>query len=171
MDNVAYASLLAENKKLKAKITKLETRNNRKYQLIETITVEDEDVSAISRTEEPDGTAYNFEKIRIEMNVKAASGSSSLFVTANQKNIFVSSGILTTSGERFAISNCRVENGLLLSDFTGSAKAEGVGTIGLAKYEAADYLDNIQSNSITDIEIFTPVTIPVGSTFKIYGIR
>ena len=46
--------------------------NEKNFELIETITVTEENTASIEKSTEPDGKAYNFEKVYVELALEAS---------------------------------------------------------------------------------------------------
>lgn len=69
----------------KASGTAIQT--NRKYELIESITVSEDEINSISRTAEPDGTAYNFDKIIVKIDVSTASETAANILVKTAGNV------------------------------------------------------------------------------------
>lgn len=80
------------------RVKKLTAQASKKYELIETITVSETGVHSISRTVEPNGDAYNFDKIIVKINNSAVSETAAnIIVSAGSKATFIN-GITTSPG-------------------------------------------------------------------------
>jgi hypothetical protein len=86
------------------------------YELIEEYTIPEGGIATFRRTEEPDGTPYNFKAIRIktQMDVAGAANLSPNFIARNgdvQLGNMYAANVAHTSGKRYAIIDTLLERG------------------------------------------------------------
>jgi hypothetical protein len=62
-----------------SRLKRVEKQENKSFELIEEITIDSNDVTAIERTQEPDGTAYSFEEVLVNFEMEASATSASDF--------------------------------------------------------------------------------------------
>lgn len=63
----------------KVDVSEYESFVNKKYEVIETVTTEEE-ISVFSRSQEPDGTAYKFDRMKVLLEIATADSTSSILV-------------------------------------------------------------------------------------------
>lgn len=137
------------------------------YELIETITVEEE-VASISRTQEPDGTPYNFKAMHINtlMEIgKVASAINYLFNSANATG----GNHIATAFKSCGQAKAWVENGVI-----DAYTAYGVSGkfIYAQMYKIAQVNTMKKADAIKTLRIDAVSTaMPVGSTIEIWGVR
>ena len=140
------------------------------WELIDTVTISDDETVSLVLNQEPDGTAYNFKEIWVFL--KGKQNVTVMYVFLNNTN-FDSIGLLRTSKTdnywsffKYAIRGKLIEGGYLA----------GAGYLG----ETMSYRDNTPSlayaggkSSITSVAIKTNSTTAIasGSIFYIYAIR
>jgi hypothetical protein len=90
-------------------VANVKAEQNKKFELIETITVEEEGIYAIERTVEPDGTPYDMEKVLI-----VAETEKSNFETAGTTFYFYA-GRGSDSGEEQSLVICHYTSGIFSS--------------------------------------------------------
>ncbi|MBE6680064.1 MAG: hypothetical protein E7598_06040 [Ruminococcaceae bacterium] len=153
-------------------------------ELIETITVEEDGVTAVKRTEEPDGTPYNFKSLEIFVRQKQGANNSRCgFVfgikeTADSET--TSSPIISPSQQTFlntadssTICRVNVNHGNLHAETTARAST-------LAAYTPTDLQlpnftveNSVKAVSINGVRYYSlnSYVIPVGTTIEIWGER
>ena len=152
-----------------ADISILKSNSEKQFELIDTITVTEENTAKIDKSGEPDGTAYNFEKIYVELALEASDAAHPIVVSVNSNKAisYASNGINTT--KRYICAYGLIINGLLIpfSSIPASATASHINLTTKANA-------HIGVNSITSVTVKTgedTTYIPVGSVIKIYAVR
>ena len=149
-----------------ADVSALKTEKN--FELIETITVTEENTTRIDRSAEPDGTAYNFEKVYIEITTEASDADKSLIVYANGNAVSYIQAAISTTKKYMSVYGI-IMNGLLLGVKVGICAANT--SFGTMTARVNSY---IGISSVTNITVKTgdnTAYIPVGSVIKIYAVR
>lgn len=141
----------------------------KKYELIETISVTEENTTSITRTTEPDGTEYNFEKILIKMHLLASESTDTIAIRLNNisSSIFV---INIRTVECYPIAYGHIENGMFIGQYTGTGATTvtASATLNNAYSRIGIFIDNISKIAF---KTNSGIPIPVGSTFEIYAVR
>ena len=143
--------------------------NEKKFELIDTITVTEENTTSIEKSTEPDGKAYNFEKIYVELALEASNAAHPISVSVNSNKAisYATAGINTT--KKYICVYGLIVNGLLIP--VCSAPANAINAFPSLNTRANAY---IGVNSITNVIVKTgnnTAYIPVGSVIKIYAVR
>ena len=143
--------------------------NEKKFELIDTITVKEENTTSIEKSTEPDGTAYNFEKVYIELTTEASDAAHpiSISVNGNKSISYTAAGINTA--KKYLCAYGLIINGLLIPIGSGPASAAASYPSLITRATA-----HIGVNSITNVLVKTgdnTAYIPVGSVIKIYAVR
>lgn len=170
MDNIELAAILSKLNKTQKEIDKLASH---KYELIETITVSEEAVTVISRTQEPNGTAYDFQKMRIEACVKPASTTARVYMSVDDILVgSIATSLLTTSdGDKFSWAETEIQDGLVKSKYTAAVVKEKMNISSSTLYAIVNSLENLSKTSLNSVQIYASAAFPVGSEFKIYAVR
>lgn len=134
---------------------------NRKYELIETITLT-EDTAVIERTTEPDTTPYNFEKLILSITTPAVTANRNVYFYINDIN-YLRMPIIRTS-LIYSRIDIEIKNGIL----TNSAVYGTSITVGSNLYSNTMIRD---VNNITKLEINCSDLIPADSVIEIYAVR
>lgn len=163
------AETQAELSTAQAEIESLKAEKEKKYELIETVEVTEENTTLIERTAEPDGTAYNFEKILIKIQLLANTAQTTLTIYTNQSQ---TGGFTNVTTDKFYLAYGYIENGMYISFYA----PEGASTSSTGmSFKMGSSRTGIFMDSINEIAFRTPssgeYSIPVGSTFKIYAVR
>lgn len=155
------------------------------YELIETITLTDDTAAAVTRTAEPNGTAYNFSKAIIICSAMLANGVSGRYGLYVNSDINHPYGItdLVAGGTKMSVCEAEIRNGYVfcktytISDKKNySADVEYIPIANTFNGQAAIGLDTValkQADSITSLRIAQFNTRPFasGTVFKIYAVR
>ncbi len=150
---------------------------DRRYELIETITI-NEDMSAIERTAEPDGTAYNFHSMALRVTFPTSKAGSK--VEGFRVKAFVDPTTPTISAEAFRTFTLNQYTNILtalvkshyglyyiqLSDVTSNRGAVGV----FPTLISSDYLFGTGIYGLTVITAFS-AQLYAGTVVEIYGVR
>lgn len=144
-----------------------EVRSDKPYELIESITAEQSAV--ITRTQEPDGTAYAFDAVIVRINTNGSAFAGSLYLKNGNTNIGMGYFSATETKPKLAMET-RKDRGYWLTDCyipSTSAVLYGgtcrVNDTGMLKHAAADY---------PVINAFaTSAAVPVGTVVEIWGVR
>ena len=141
------------------------------YELIETITLTEE-TAQVLRTAEPNGTPYNFKKLKIFSKVACASAQGGInFWAADNCLITGRSYLNPTNDAMYGTTYLEVDHGMFKG--TGSfGHNSQYNTIGM---DSAPYIrGSVFINAIEMLKLTTDnasILIPSGSTFTIYGVR
>ena len=144
-----------------------------KYELIESITVSDDTTTVIERTQEPDGTAYNFRKMIIKAAVAQASVASAQFSTVIGASVASawSNNATSTTGTIYITQWLEVKNGIFNVRTHNGTTNSG--------YNTTDY-GGSYSEAITSMESLIRIRMrlnsgalafPSGTKIDIYAVR
>lgn len=137
-----------------------------KYELIETIKTT-EDLTEITRTAQPDGTPYNFQKILIDVNFPK------MTATAWMKFYVGSNGIGDTMGSTsyatYYTVELEVENGFLYISYSYHTNSKSNASNKWVRAVPVPFNKNIDNLIISCGS--SGKYIPAGTTYKIYGVR
>lgn len=174
--NKHWAEKLAEqeaiNEELTAEVEALQAEQNKQYELIEDVTL-DEDIANFIRKADPSGNKYNFSAIRIfirtpvcattaQVIFSIGSGSSTSYVYHQQNDI------LTKDTECDALFVERNDNGFV-EYFCASYPKNQSAIMRLRPAYNIKVWQNVTRVSISANS--STATIPAGTNIKIYGIR
>lgn len=141
-----------------------------KYELIETISITESDIFTISRTTEPNGDAYNFDKmvVNIHIPVEQSNGDILLKFTGT-KNIRFERAIEYVQGGKDMFAEIDVSGGirkLIFSDVVVSSND-------CYLYSRSDWIKptNSKLTSLTINTSSSTVAFPTGSEITIYALR
>lgn len=145
------------------------------YELIEEITITEDNVSRLYRDVEPDGTAYAFKAMLIKGVVEAGvtSGRVSIYFKDDSLTVLgACDSALITTAKRYIKAETFKRHGLMVCEWVAPSSTIYANTI----YRQNDYGEVIATKEkpITNISISSTtsgVTFPIGSIFKIYGVR
>lgn len=139
------------------------------YELIEEITIS-ERTRLLERTLEPDGTAYNFRKVYVNITTPQAEEDGFVYFTCNDVLVGLAIGSILTSPSAGGIAQlyARIENGLL--DGYGVGEQNVGASSSLMRYVNSSLVPSGVS-VINRIKIRSTVDIPVNSHITIYGVR
>lgn len=169
-------SLIAQNYEqiaaLEKEVIKLDGQLNKSYELIEEVTLE-EDVSSFLRTTEPNGKAYNFSAIRMFIRTAQSAGTAQLIFnigsgTSSSYVYYQKNNILVSGKEQDAVYRQYNDNGRMY--FEGAAGAKN----NVGYFETRPTYWDREWKNVTRISLIVSsdaVSIPAGTTIKIYGIR
>lgn len=151
-----------------------EATNEGKYELIETITIEDDTVKQVDRTAEPNGTEYKFKKVYVEVTTPQD--------TVNKAGVIGHGGVyaayipyMVGTHADGNITKCYLEAdcGMLnVKSFNSSngRYTQGVQTTNLYQYAYG----GIMLDAVNAVRVFltaTDATFPIGTVIKIMGVR
>lgn len=140
--------------------------SNGKYELIETITVEDADTRTVKRTAEPDGKPYSFSKVFIRGKSPVGATPQTLYIQCNNNNLAVISNFGNTSRETYIMSQTDVSNGANSSISYSEASANKI----ISKSCSFSPYEVFQIDKIDNLSFFgTPGSFAIGTTFEIWG--
>ena len=143
------------------------------YELIEEYTVPEGGVSTFRRTEEPDGTPYNFKAIRIKTQMATAGATtvSPNFIARNgdvQLGNMYLANMVHTGGKRFAIIETFLEHGGWTAYGCTAATSEN-GTISRSLWARSGELKESQYSVIN--HLYCSATFPEGLKIIIEAVR
>ena len=142
------------------------------YELIEEVTLE-EDVSSFLRTADPQGNPYNFSAIRMFIRTAKSAGTAQLIfnigsATSSSYVYYQKNDVLVANKEQDAIYRQYNDNGRMY--FEGAAGAKN----NVGYFETRPTYWDREWKNVTRISLIVSsdaVSIPAGTTIKIYGIR
>lgn len=141
------------------------------YELIETITVEEDNITTINRTQEPDGTPYNFTELLVLLTMNKGTVSSQVNVWVNgttrvmQLLKAINANALYCSHARFWN-----EKGFLKAQ-GGDGVQRGVPNAMLDTTTAFQTTAKAQNIESMRVQVPANSFVPVGSTIEIWGVR
>lgn len=142
------------------------------YELVEEITTTEE-LTTISRTAFPDGTAYQFKAAKVKMVIAAGAGNGNINISYQNKDyltLSISSVQTIATSQRYHWSRAWKEYGLWECEFSNASTSK----FAVATYQMAGYNEIIDASNIERISIqatTSGVPIPIGTNIKIYGVR
>lgn len=145
------------------------------FELIEEITTTEE-LTSVSRTAWPDGTAYQLKAAKVKMEIAAGAGTGNVNTQYlnTESSTWLVLGLSSTStiatSLRYHWSRAWRDYGKWECEFTGGASSK----FATATYKMAGYDEVINDLDITRIQIQSTtsgVPIPAGTIIKIYGVR
>lgn len=142
-----------------------------KYELIETISITESDIFTISRTAEPNGDAYNFDKMVVKINTPVVQQNFAdiLLKTTGTKNIRFENGIAYVQGGNTMFAEIDVSEGIEKVRFSGVVPSGNTCPI----YSRQDII-TLTSSKLSSLTINTSsstVAFPTGSEITIYALR
>ena len=158
MNNVILASLFS-------KLKRVEKQENKRFELIEEITIDSNDVTAIERTQEPDGTAYSFEEVLVNFEMETSATSASLTCSANN---IVSVGIskLVDTEKKYCTLQYQAYKGLLFTSYQSPVTNKTWAGNAIVRNAEAIFVE-----AINNLRFGCGTGIPVGSKISIYAVR
>lgn len=143
------------------------------YELIESITVSDDTTTVIERTQEPDGTAYDFKKVIVKYAIPQQAASTSNYLATRFNNQFFvwSQSPISSSGKTYCWHQVWIENGLY-RQLVVNASIYG-GSMATLVGPSYDAVKNTASASISRIQPFISGdrAFPSGTKIDIYAVR
>lgn len=142
-----------------------------KYELIETISITESDIFTISRTAEPNGNAYNFDKMIVKINVPGVHQSADILVsTTNILKIRFNNGIAyVPGGGNNMFAEIDVSEGIKKVRFSDVVTSGS--TCSIHSKETYNTLTNSKLSSLTISTSDSTVAFPTGSDITIYAAR
>ena len=158
MDNVMLISLLDRTKKV-------ENQQNKKFELVEAITVDEEGLAVVERTQEPNGELYSFKEVLVNFEIEASNTTSFLLCHANNVGVANIGDIVNTT-KQYSSLYIRGDKGILLAEHqTASPVVTASGIL------RARNLELREVDCITRLKFSCNVPIPVGSKLTVYAVR
>lgn len=148
--------------------------NEKNYELIETITIADDSTIAVERNTEPNGAAYNFKKIYVDIRTpQAAANTAGLVAFSDQACTYFSN--MLRDGANGVITKVfgEIQNGMLTSKGVSSNNGE----YGLAWDNPVLYhrgFGGLFKDSITSVRVAIANNarpFPADTVITIYGVR
>lgn len=139
--------------------------DSKRFELIESITIDSNDILAIERTQEPNGTAYAFEEVFINFEIDV--GATSAGITCRVNNI-ASVGIsnLISTEKKYCTLQFQANRGLLFTSYqvpvTDKTWANNVRTRNV---------EVLSVEAINSLRFSCNTPIPTGSRITIYAVR
>lgn len=137
-----------------------------KFELVEEIVIDNDNVTLIERDTDANGVPYSFKEvyIRFEMEPTTASGTAN-FVSWANKTISCGIGSLIASAKKFSSVQYQIRGGLLFTTFQSATTDK--------TWASAKQLDGdvIFTDGINHLKFTCNIAIPKGSKITIYGIR
>lgn len=152
----------------------VEATKEDKYELIETVNIEDDTVNTIDRTEEPNGTAYNFKKVYVEVKTPYHSTDIPGVIGLGGNYITYAPRMVSTIEAGF-VTKCYIEVDC------GMLKTRSFGTSN-SDYSQASQTFNLYQrtyggfmlDAITVVRVLVvgaTDTFPIGTVINIWGVR
>lgn len=142
------------------------TAKSKKFELIEEIIVDGNNVTLIERNVDKNGVPYSFEEvyIRFEMEPTSSTGSANFVSWANNQ-MSCGIGSLVTNTKRFSSIQYQIRGGLLFTSFQSAVTDK--------TWASAKQLDGdvIFVDEINHLKFTCNIAIPAGSKITIYAIR
>ncbi|MEE1282209.1 MAG: hypothetical protein UHK60_08190 [Acutalibacteraceae bacterium] len=158
MDNVILTTLFD-------RVKKVENQQNKKFELIEAITVNEENVVVIERNQEPNGELYRFKEILVNFEIEASDTTSFLLCHVNNVGVANIGDIINTT-KHYSSLHVREDKGILFSEHQAASPAITASGILRARNLELREVDFIKS-----LKFSCNVAIPVGSKITIYAVR
>ena len=137
----------------------------KKFELIEAMTVSEENVSVIERTLEPNGTVYCFEEVLVNFEIEASDTTAFLLCYANNLGVANIGDVVNTT-KQYSSLHIKENKGILLAEHqTASPVVTASGIL------RARNLELREVDCITSLKFSCNVAIPVGSKITIYAVR
>ena len=142
------------------------------YKLIEEI-VTTEEINAIERSIEPDGTPYKFSAAFIKVHCPAADYQGTLNVRyhMNRSSIIAYITDMVNTGERFAISKALWGNGYFEAYGSKAASTGHSALLTLTGTTYSEYLTKQGNIDKITLNLQSSKNFPIGSQILIYGVR
>lgn len=158
MDNVILTALFD-------KVKKVENQQNKKFELIEAITVDSENVAVIERTQESNGGLYRFEEVLVNFEIEPSNTTGFLLCHINDLGVANIGDIVNTT-KQYSSLHIKENKGILLAEHqTASPVVTASGIL------RARNLELREVDGITSLKFSCSVAIPVGSKITIYAVR
>ena len=141
------------------------------YELIETITLT-EDTAQVLRTAEPDGTLYNFKKLKVLAKVMKSSAQAAVNIWAADNCLMSGRGYLNpTNDTMYGTTYLEVDHGMFkgMGSFGIDSQYSTIGMDSAPYIRGTVFIDAIKMLKLTTDN--NSVQIPAGSIFTIYGVR
>ncbi len=137
---------------------------------IETIDITTDGVSMLKRTNEPDGTLYNFKKVLVRLIVPKGETTASGQININSSYpIMWREDMISSTSSSVSCIKAKIENGML-DGFCLLTK-------GVSERATPNYRSDILFTPCEKIDTITvfadpmSVNLPIGSTIEIYAVR
>ncbi len=146
------------------------TAREASYSLIEKITVSVSDISMIMRTNEPDGTPYDFKKVMIKLTAPKGGGTAVGQINLNTSCVAMwRNDVIAPDNTRVSIVKASIENGYVNTiSLCGQSMAERIIPTYKAEYIFLK-MENI--NSISAFIDSDSIKFPIGTVLEIYAVR
>lgn len=152
------------------------------YELIETVTVEEEGITSISRNAEPDGTAYKLKKILAVLSFPVLEEEYVTGIMEHTVHVSIESGSkrvysgYSPSQTLAATYYDRLFRATLISEIDGgvinSRSNESIDiSLESSKRGCGPVAMYVGDTWIRHLYVYVANGIPVGSTYEIYGVR
>lgn len=137
-------------------------------ELIETITLAEE-TSAIVRTAEPDGTAYNFKSMFVSAITPQSAAAGIVYFRINNASFAPAPSSIQTN-EKGGIAHMFVDASSGFLDGFGAGARNASTSGGLERYLLANNAAYLY-DKVTKLQINSTVAMPIGTVINIYGVR
>lgn len=164
-DGKGQAYTEAEQKSARERLGITDGGGTKKYELIEEITTTSDNYT-YHKDVEPDGTPYNFEAIKIMIEIKLSSSSSAIKLLVNGVQLCNASGAVSSGGYVLLIADA--SKGILDAECYLSNSSNLTSSTRYTTYEGKTTL----ADSISNFEIqLSNGKLQTGTKIKIFGIR
>lgn len=147
------------------RLKKIENQKHQKFELIETITVNEEDVVVIERTKDLKGAEYCFEEVLVNFEIEASDTTAYLLCYANNFGV-ANIGELVNTTKQYSTLHTQVNKGILLAEHQTASPI--VTASGIMR---ARNLELREVDKITSLKFACSTAIPMGSKITIYAVR
>lgn len=140
------------------------------YVLIEKITVSVSDISMIMRTQEPDGTPYDFKKVMIKLTTPKGTGTGVGQINLNTSCVAMwRNDVVAPDKGKVSIVKASIENGYINTiSLCGDSMAERITPTYKAEYI---FLKMTNIHTIAAFVDSDLIKLPIGTVLEIYAVR
>lgn len=138
----------------------------KKFELIEEIIINENNVTLIERDADENGVPYSFEEVYIRFEIEPTSSTGTAnFVSWANEAVSCGIGSLVTTSKKFSSIQYQIRGGLLFTSFQSATTDK--------TWASAKQLDGdvIFVDEINHLKFTCNIPIPVGSKITIYAIR
>ena len=144
---------------------------SKKYELIETITVTEDGVNSISRTQDLSGVAYDFERMLVKITTSTTDTNANIIVKTigNPSKATFENGITTEQGNGTMFYEMDLSDGIRRLTFSSVELSGNTCTL-----HSRESCFTIYENNITSLTVSTgseDVPFPLNSVINIFAVR
>lgn len=138
---------------------------DKKFELIETITIDNDNVTVVERTQETDGAQYSFEEVLINIETEVASTNATFIFRVNNVSSVGVGDAIGTAKKYFTV-HYKVHRGILYTITQNPVENKAWASALKTKNTEVIFIETINS-----IKISCSTPIPLGSKIAIYAAR